>query len=486
MAIFSYSFCMAMLHSLWQSTLLMLLYQVAARTLLQIDSPLVKRNFLFTILTSQVALSGFTFWIYFSGDPFVYTYSAFTRNLSAFVQNDTLHTMAPWLFLAYMIVIGYKLAKTIYTWVQFKQQFKLGLQKPPVELKLFTELRSYQFGIRRKIRIWLSTTIHTPVTFGFFKPVIILPVALVNHISIRQAETLIIHELTHIRTNDYLLNWFLLFAETVFFFNPFVRNFCSKVRMEREKNCDMGVIAFEYSPVLYAETLLQAEKMKQLVPGFHLAAVNRKRQLLDRIRFFSGNIDFKQPVRLNKIVPLMGLFLLLFFSSLMILSPSRSNTDPSQESTAVPYLPFSNIEVPPVYEVNGVIDANEIKLRTRELHEQVVAAAESIDRQPGQLTAESEKEANAIIDLEKQMEQSLIVPVTVTENDASKQIIIQEESSGSSKSASMKTYSLRFENGQWVLEPVWNILAREIPEDSLLKKMDSSNGRLKRAIPPQQ
>ncbi|MBK6635063.1 MAG: M48 family metalloprotease [Chitinophagaceae bacterium] len=58
--------------------------------------------------------------------------------------------------------------------------------------------------------------------FWFFKPVILLPVALVNNISTQQAETLILHELAHIRTNDYLLNWFLLTAETLFFLILFV------------------------------------------------------------------------------------------------------------------------------------------------------------------------------------------------------------------------------------------------------------------------
>jgi beta-lactamase regulating signal transducer with metallopeptidase domain len=234
----------------------------------------------------------------------------------------------------------------------------LGLQKPGIDLKLFTELKAHQFGIKRKVKLWLSNSINTPVTFGFFRPMILLPVALVNNISVQQAETLILHELTHIRTNDYLLNWFLLFADTIFFYNPFVTALCNKIRMEREKNCDISVMAFEYSPALYAETLLQAERIKQLIPNFQLAAVNRKKQLLQRIRFFSTSQNFKQPLRFNIIAPLIGLFLLLFLSSAILFNTGNPVSSVSADST-LPWLPVSNSLVADAEFIKNIIPGDE-------------------------------------------------------------------------------------------------------------------------------
>ncbi|HMX80268.1 MAG TPA: hypothetical protein PLG91_08150, partial [Ferruginibacter sp.] len=85
-------------------------------------------------------------------------------------------------------------------------------------------------------------------------------------------------------------------------------------------------------------------------------------------------------------------------------------------------------------------------------------------------------------------EETYLMPVAITENDGSKQIIIQEESSGSAKTSTLKTYALRFVNGQWILEPVWTISAKQVPEDSILKKMDSSAepARAKKIYPSQQ
>ena len=54
--------------------------------------------------------------------------------------------------------------------------------KPPVDIRLFTKAKAIELGIKRQVNIWLSEHIQSPMTFGYFKPVILLPVALLNHI----------------------------------------------------------------------------------------------------------------------------------------------------------------------------------------------------------------------------------------------------------------------------------------------------------------
>lgn len=484
MTLFSYSFCMAILHSLWQAALLMLLYRVATNSFLKKDSPLGKRNFLFAMLLTQVFLFTYTFFVNYA--ELASPSEQLTRIFSGWLYSTTLQAIAPWVFGLYTAVILFKLTGSVYSWVRFQNQFRTGLQKAPVDLKLFTGIKARQFGITRNVRIWLSHTIHTPVTFGFLKPTILLPVALVNHISLRQAETLIIHELIHIRTNDYLLNWFLLLAETLFFFNPFVLYFCNSIRLEREKNCDMGVIAFEYSPVLYAETLLQAERMKQLVPGFQLAAVTRKKQLLERIRFFSGTMNFNQGNGLRGLIPTAGLLLcMLIGSSLLVRSVQVGNSSsPFEVSAATAYIPASSIEIPGIIGTEAPVAARDRYENSRSANS---ASAGTKERTTPSANPTATNETMAVAE-NNPVEETYMMPVAITENDGSKQIIIQEESSGSAKTSTLKTYALRFVNGQWILEPVWTISAKQVPEDSILKKMDSSAepARAKKIYPAQQ
>ena len=139
---FSYSFCMAILHSFWQAAILLVLFVAINKILLRNNSPLAKRNFLFAMLVSQLLLSIFTFFIYFSGIQTNGTITEISNAVSGFLGTKTIKEVAPWLFSMYIFIIIYKLLKTLYTWYQFKQQYKLGLQKPGIDLKLFTELKA--------------------------------------------------------------------------------------------------------------------------------------------------------------------------------------------------------------------------------------------------------------------------------------------------------------------------------------------------------
>ena len=472
---------MALLHSFWQAALLFFVYSCINKLIGRNNAPLAKRNFLYTALATQLILFAFTFFTYFFEIAQPGNLAAITKTITGYLGNDKFQSVTPWIFSLYLFVIGYKLIKAIFSWHHFKIQYKTGLQKPSVELKLFTELKAYQFGIKRKVKLWLSNSINTPVTFGFLKPVILLPVVLMNNISTQQAETLILHELTHIRTNDYLLNWFLITAETIFFFNPFVSRICKKIRLEREKNCDLQVISFEYAPSLYAETLLQAEKMKQPIPDFQLAAVNRKKYLLQRIQYFTDDKILNQPFRFNFVAALTGLILFFLFSSVIIFNSSNTPA-PLNNSASMLFLPFNN------YLVSDINFGKSILLEKKEaaffgkktelkqpVIENVVKKAALAPEKINLITNEAKKPA----------EQIFIMPVTIQENDASKQIIIREESSGT-RSSSVKVYHLSFNNGQWILQPELILTTKEIISDSLSHKFDTSNLSLRKILPAQQ
>ena len=463
----SYSFCMSMLHSLWQAGMLWVLYVIADSLFLSKNSPLEKRNLLFFIITAQLALFVITFLIYFSSPQNTFSSGNIGEWVAGLLPAERMYIITPWLFSIYSFIITYKIIWAIYTWYRFKQQYQQGLQKPPVDLKLFTTAKAHQFGIKRKVKLWLSTTINTPVTFGFLKPVILLPVALVSNIDTAQAETLILHELSHIKTNDYLLNWFLVVADTFFFYNPFVSVLCRKIRMEREKYCDINVIAFAYPPALYAETLLKAERIKQMIPDFQLAAVSRKKQLLQRIRFFSGVENIRQPNRANFIAPMLGvLLLLLLFSAALLRFTGNVST---QVRTATVVLPKKNFESGAEF-LNNVLPL----ISTNELNN-LVAKAE--DQQP-KVEQQLKKLRPYIRSVQRRAQQiadkamrNYAMPAGISENDADREIIINEETSGS-RSSSVKVYRLSYENGQWILKPEWMVVAKE-NRDSLARNRDS-------------
>ncbi len=282
----AYALVMALLHSLWQSGLLLLLYKTLSQGLMRQTTPLFRRNALLSIVAIQLLITITTCSIYYTAGEAPANWTGWV-NIEHHQLKAFLYPLAPWLFTVYLCWITGRLLYLGVQWVRFKKGSARGLVKPAIHLRLFTDVKAAHLGIRRKVNVWLSTAIDTPITFGWLKPVILLPVALVNQLTIPQTEALLLHELAHIRVNDYCYNWLLSLVEIIFFFNPFVRSLCHEARLEREKHCDTTVIQFNYSPLAYAESLLLAAHLQQRPVCLQPAAVSGKQQLLQRIRFFT-------------------------------------------------------------------------------------------------------------------------------------------------------------------------------------------------------
>jgi beta-lactamase regulating signal transducer with metallopeptidase domain len=473
MAQLSYSFCMSMLHSLWQAGLLLLIYLLVGKLVQTKSSPLQKRNWLFVLLTAQVSFFIITFFIYFLDIENTVDQNLLQDTVSKYLPAGTISFVTPWLFGIYLAAISYKMTRALYEWTHFKKLHTAGLQKPSVDLKLFTALKADHFGIKRKVQLWFSKTINAPVTFGFFKPVIVLPVALVNQLSLQQAETLILHELTHIKANDYLLNWALIIAENIFFFNPFIISICKKIRLEREKYCDSNVIAFQYSPVLYAETLLKAQHIQQFIPQYQLGAVTGKKQLLQRIQFFTNKKNFNYEKKNPFIFPLVcAAFVMVFAATFIFQYRITATSKPVMvETTAAAYTAPGENELPTF--VNSILenltDDNLKKIEPAVEKQKPLIEKHLKNLQPLIKSVQDKAEAFA-----QQFDNNIVTPVAFKEINATntKQVIVKEEQSGS-KNATVKVYTLSLVNGEWVVLPQWMLAAKEIPADTSHTLIDS-------------
>lgn len=138
--------------------------------------------------------------------------------------------------------------------------------------------------IPRKVKLLISRHVQVPVMLGFIKPLILLPVAMVNNLTEAQLEAVLLHELAHIKRNDYLLNIFQSIVETILFFNPFVWLISKIIRMEREHCCDDLVIASTAQPLQYAHALVALEEYRLTANRLTMAAADSKQHLFHRIK----------------------------------------------------------------------------------------------------------------------------------------------------------------------------------------------------------
>jgi len=190
----------------------------------------------------------------------------------------------PYLSIAYLLLLLIFTVKLINSYRNTIFIRYNGLKKPGVEWKLFVENVAGQMGINKKIRLWFSKHVDVPATIGFLKPVILIPLALLNQLTAAQLEAIILHELSHIKRNDYLINLFISLIETVLFFNPFIVLLSKIIKKERENCCDDFVLQYKYDRHSYASALLSLEKYR--IQNLHLAltAASGKKQLLSRIK----------------------------------------------------------------------------------------------------------------------------------------------------------------------------------------------------------
>ncbi len=102
-----------------------------------------------------------------------------------------------------------------------------------------------------------------PTVLGILKPMVLLPVSLASGLAPDQIESVLAHELAHLRRYDHLVNLMQCVIESVLFFHPAVWWVSRRIRDEREHCCDDLVIASGAVPLDYAASLLRVAELSR-------------------------------------------------------------------------------------------------------------------------------------------------------------------------------------------------------------------------------
>lgn len=324
------------INSLWQFALLWLVY-VLVNTIFKLSSHQKYAAGL------ALEITGFIWFIvtlvfYYNQSKLLPEYSLIDKVNLPSVLSDTGDTLKqrffllilrfeqffPYLSIAYLVLLFVLSARWLYAY-RFTQQVRFaGLEEIDNQWKLFVQKLSLQLGIKKNVEIFLSELVQTPLTVGFLKPIILIPIATINYLNTQQMEAVIIHELAHIRRYDYLFNLLLALIEASLFFNPFMQLIHQQVKKERENCCDDWVLKYEYSAASYARALLQIASNQTHKPLLALNATDNKKLLISRIKRI---IEKNEHTFFNHKYQLLALLVLTtVFSSISFLSPSKKLT----------------------------------------------------------------------------------------------------------------------------------------------------------------
>ncbi|HEV3020932.1 MAG TPA: S41 family peptidase, partial [Pirellulales bacterium] len=112
-----------------------------------------------------------------------------------------------------------------------------------------------RLAIRRRITVWESHARKVPMTWGVWRPVIVLPAESASWPRER-LQAVLLHELAHVSRCDCLTQWLAQWARALHWFNPLAWYAVAALRFEQEQACDDQVLNSGHGAADYAEQLL--------------------------------------------------------------------------------------------------------------------------------------------------------------------------------------------------------------------------------------
>lgn len=301
----------ALFDSLWQFGLVWVLFRLLVVPLKYLSAALKHGILIFLLSISTFWFIGTLLNAYINGKEY---YDALASSDSASGSGtwsyvtDLVEARLPILAAAYLLIVAALFVRLGSYFIYARKIQTNQLEKPAADLRLQVKKLAERLGLTKNVGFWISGLIDTPMIIGFLKPTILLPLASVNQLSVSQLEAILLHELAHIKRNDYLLNIYVSSLKIIFFFNPFCRLLIESVRQEREKSCDDWVLQFRFDPHQYASALFQLESVRSARYSLGIAAGgSSKTFLLERIERI---LSVKSKRKTNRI-QLAGYFLVL-------------------------------------------------------------------------------------------------------------------------------------------------------------------------------
>ena len=162
-----------------------------------------------------------------------------------------------------------------------------------------------RFGVTRTVRLRIVDTLASPVTAGWWRPVVLVPASLVSGMPPDLLGALLAHEMAHIKHHDYLVNLLQNVIETVLFYHPAVWWISNRIRVERELMADDLAARTLGEPRRLALALSELEKLQ--FSTHHLAQAANGGNLMERIQ----RLIRPAPRALNwkAAIPMLGLAL---------------------------------------------------------------------------------------------------------------------------------------------------------------------------------
>lgn len=333
----------ALLHSLWQGALaciLVLLFRAGAGKLSAQMRFTVQYSVLLSVLFAFIA--AFTFYLNIgasipglpggandavleSGGVAQIFMSSPQFNVATDAAPITI-SITPMIGIIWCLGFAFMALRYLAGFAAVQRLQRVGLSDAPAQWTARFERLVSRMGAPIKTRLKISALVEHPVALGFIRPVVLIPAGLLTALPADQVEAILLHELGHIRRQDYILNLIQVAIKSIFFFHPGVHLICRFLEDDREIACDDLAVAQSGSPKPLAQALAGLRAARS-APDFAMAHCGEGSQLLSRIRRLAG----LKPGRKRQDKALSALIAATMISALCVVSLSPATAQNLEE-----------------------------------------------------------------------------------------------------------------------------------------------------------
>jgi beta-lactamase regulating signal transducer with metallopeptidase domain len=345
----SHAIGLAVLHLLWQGTLVAAVLAIALRLLAR-SSANLRYAIACGALASFVAFGVGTAYrmyepatAYVLNDEIISVFDdqpAVDTAAAPLVQNESLadkiQRYSPTIAIVWLLGVVVLATKLTISWTRARGLASIGVADAPPSHQRTLDSLSQKLGITRAVRLLESVAVDVPSVVGFLKPVVLVPASSLSGLSPRQLELILAHELAHIRRHDFLVNMLQSVAETLLFFHPAAWWVSAQIRIERENCCDDLAVATCGNALEYARALTLLEQLRSASP---LAVAANGGSLLGRVRRLVSRGDGRSINGWTAVAAAVSFAVVMTITSL----PARADREAPPAPPAPP--PAAEIEV---------------------------------------------------------------------------------------------------------------------------------------------
>jgi bla regulator protein blaR1 len=312
-----------LIHSIWQGIAIVLIFSVLhyvfkpSSTRYWLGIGALGLQFLAAIVTFFAVYEPATNLVYASENQVFANFLSQTSNLAFTPQKLSLLQQIEFflrsnldLFVTFWMIGTSFLMLRLVIGFTYVQGLKVQQVKPiSTDIQELMDNLLEKIQIPATIKLLESARATVPMTIGWLKPIILLPVGIVTGLTVKQLEAILAHELAHIKRYDYLLNIFQNFVEILFFFHPATWFISAKVRDERENCCDDFAVEICGDRMVLAKALTQVASYQQQ-PRLAMAFGAKRQTFMDRIKRIIG-INESKPMSYGNWAAVLGMILVV-------------------------------------------------------------------------------------------------------------------------------------------------------------------------------